>query len=147
MDLWACRWDEGLLGMCVGEKRLLTIKPEFGYGNQPMGPIPAGSTLSPFGRLIKRCCSSSLTSILQSLRRSLWASQAFRKMSYRVYLGSYSTCEGTKLRNGFNSTDVERQITSESALAQRRKVLGNMCFSSRLGSPLYTEDIHFSITL
>ncbi|MCJ1365034.1 Peptidyl-prolyl cis-trans isomerase fpr2 [Acarospora aff. strigata] len=38
-------WDEGLLGMCVGEKRLLTIKPEFGYGNQPMGPIPAGSTL------------------------------------------------------------------------------------------------------
>merc|ERR1711957_817934 len=25
-------WDEGLLGMCVGEKRVLTIPPEKGYG-------------------------------------------------------------------------------------------------------------------
>ncbi|KAL1999529.1 hypothetical protein VTN02DRAFT_4379 [Thermoascus thermophilus] len=38
-------WDEGLLDMCVGEKRKLTIPPEYGYGNRNVGPIPAGSTL------------------------------------------------------------------------------------------------------
>ncbi|KAI1097168.1 hypothetical protein F4804DRAFT_328414 [Jackrogersella minutella] len=38
-------WDQGLLDMCIGEKRTLTVPPEFGYGNRGMGPIPAGSTL------------------------------------------------------------------------------------------------------
>ena len=38
-------WDQGLLDMCVGEKRTLTVPPELGYGNRAMGPIPAGATL------------------------------------------------------------------------------------------------------
>ena len=42
----AGRWDEGLLDMCIGDKRKLTIPPEFGYGQRAMGAIPAGSTLS-----------------------------------------------------------------------------------------------------
>lgn len=41
-------WDEGLLDMCIGDKRVLTIPPEFGYGERTMGPIPGGSTLSEF---------------------------------------------------------------------------------------------------
>jgi len=40
------RWDEGLLNMAPGEKRLLTIQPEAGYGSRAMGPIPANSVLS-----------------------------------------------------------------------------------------------------
>lgn len=38
-------WDEGLLGMKVGEKKTLTITPDKGYGNRAIGAIPANSTL------------------------------------------------------------------------------------------------------
>lgn len=38
-------WDQGLLDMCVGEKRTLTIPPELGYGSRGVGPIPANSVL------------------------------------------------------------------------------------------------------
>lgn len=38
-------WDEGLIGMKVGEKKTLTIPPEKGYGSRAVGPIPANSTL------------------------------------------------------------------------------------------------------
>ncbi|KAK0610407.1 FKBP-type peptidyl-prolyl cis-trans isomerase [Bombardia bombarda] len=38
-------WDEGLLDMCIGEKRTLTVPPSYGYGQRSVGPIPAGSVL------------------------------------------------------------------------------------------------------
>lgn len=38
-------WDEGVMGMKVGEERRLIIPAHLGYGNRNMGSIPAGSTL------------------------------------------------------------------------------------------------------
>ena len=40
-------WDEGILGMCVGEKRKLIVPPHLGYGDQGAGDvIPGGATLN-----------------------------------------------------------------------------------------------------
>eukprot|EP00891_Asterochloris_glomerata_P003859 jgi/Astpho2/3859/e_gw1.00062.121.1_t len=39
-------WDQGILGMCVGEKRKLRIPAHLGYGERAMGDkIPANSAL------------------------------------------------------------------------------------------------------
>eukprot|EP01084_Bolivina_argentea_P251203 421232_1 len=39
-------WDQGLLDMCIGEKRLLTIPSGLGYGDRGAGgKIPGGATL------------------------------------------------------------------------------------------------------
>ena len=38
-------WDEGTQGMCIGDKRTLTIQPELGYGDRGVGPIPGGAVL------------------------------------------------------------------------------------------------------
>ena len=40
-------WEQGILGMKVGEKRVLTIPPELGYGAAGAGGvIPPNATLT-----------------------------------------------------------------------------------------------------
>lgn len=38
-------FDNGVLGMKVGEKKKIIIKPEDGYGDRKVGVVPANSTL------------------------------------------------------------------------------------------------------
>jgi hypothetical protein len=38
-------WDQGLVDMCIGQTRKLTIPSELAYGDHPAGSIPPGSTL------------------------------------------------------------------------------------------------------
>lgn len=41
-------WDQGLLDMCIGEKRKLTIPSELAYGDSGIGPIPPKATLGKY---------------------------------------------------------------------------------------------------
>eukprot|EP00050_Salpingoeca_kvevrii_P021170 m.107200 g.107200 ORF g.107200 m.107200 type:complete len:246 (-) comp9209_c0_seq4:982-1719(-) len=38
-------WDKGIEGMCLHEKRMITIPPELGYGEEEVGDIPPNSHL------------------------------------------------------------------------------------------------------
>lgn len=47
-------WDEGVMQMSQGEKAVLTISPEYGYGSQGAGGvIPPNATLAFEVELVK----------------------------------------------------------------------------------------------
>ncbi len=38
-------WDQGLIGVPAGSRVLIIAPPDYGYGNNAQGAIPANSTL------------------------------------------------------------------------------------------------------
>jgi FKBP-type peptidyl-prolyl cis-trans isomerase len=38
-------WDQGLVGVPVGSRVVMSIPPDLGYGESGSGPIPGGATL------------------------------------------------------------------------------------------------------
>lgn len=43
-----CRWDQGVAGMRVGDKRRLTVPPQMGYGSAGVKGVIPGNTALQF---------------------------------------------------------------------------------------------------
>ncbi len=78
-------WDEGLLDMCVGEKRKLIIQPEWAYGARSVGPIPANSVLS--------MCSGDFPSRGRTFRKLMLFSQSSKRNSWGLRVYQRTNCE------------------------------------------------------
>merc|ERR1719282_2335441 len=55
-------WEKGLLDMCVGEKRTLTIPPEMGYGTRGYPPVVSSMSWAHVV-VINFCASRSLPTV------------------------------------------------------------------------------------
>ena len=59
-------WNEGLVGMCVGERRTLTVPAFMGYGSKRHGEVPPNSALQYFIELVE------LSGGTAAPKRALW---------------------------------------------------------------------------
>ena len=139
-------WDQGLLDMCPGEKRKLTIQPEWAYGSRGAGPIPANSVLSKLdGKGTRRILPWPNT--CQSLSRSWCPSMASRANTRP----SYRCCHGP-CNLGNNKPACTNNVTSQrllclcvpSSMIHRRAVIFLYMRSNddRFGTLALTRDLH-----
>lgn len=83
-------WDQGLLDMCVGEKRKLTIPPHLGYGDRGAGNvIPGGATLIFDVELINIGDSGPTTNVFKEIdadKNNLLSREEVRRNSYTILM-------------------------------------------------------------
>ena len=84
-------WDEGLLGMKIGEKRVLTIAPELGYGARGIGGvIPGGATRTSNPSFLGHLCSRTAPDAPQTGNLWLTLLNSHLRDGARWHQGRYS---------------------------------------------------------
>ncbi|XP_073955779.1 peptidyl-prolyl cis-trans isomerase Fkb14 isoform X2 [Choristoneura fumiferana] len=106
-------WDQGLLDMCVGEKRKLTIPASLGYGDRGAGNvIPGGATLHFEVELINIGDSPPTTNVFKEID----ADQD--KLLSREEVSEYLKKQMTAPENGEMSEDIKNMLESHDKLVE-----------------------------
>ncbi|KAH8271563.1 hypothetical protein KR018_007434 [Drosophila ironensis] len=109
-------WDQGLLNMCVGEKRKLTIPPQLGYGDQGAGNvIPGGATLLFDVELINIGNAPPTTNVFKEIDEN--ADKQLSREEVIVYVSEYLKKQMTAVE-GENSDELKNMLAENDKLVE-----------------------------
>ncbi|XP_052839618.1 uncharacterized protein LOC128254534 isoform X3 [Drosophila gunungcola] len=109
-------WDQGLLNMCVGEKRKLTIPPQLGYGDQGAGNvIPPKATLLFDVELINIGNAPPTTNVFKEIDDN--ADKQLSREEVIVYVSEYLKKQMTAVE-GQDSAELKNMLAENDKLVE-----------------------------
>ncbi|KAH8390096.1 hypothetical protein KR200_006926 [Drosophila serrata] len=109
-------WDQGLLDMCVGEKRKLTIPPHLGYGDQGAGNvIPPKATLVFEVELINIGNTPATTNVFKEIDEN--ADKQLSREEVIVYVSEYLKKQMTAVE-GQDSSELKNMLAENDKLVE-----------------------------
>ncbi|KAH8301804.1 uncharacterized protein Fkbp14 isoform X2 [Drosophila kikkawai] len=109
-------WDQGLLDMCVGEKRKLTIPPQLGYGDQGAGNvIPPKATLVFEVELINIGNAPATTNVFKEIDEN--ADKQLSREEVIVYVSEYLKKQMTAVE-GQDSSELKNMLAENDKLVE-----------------------------